>query len=291
MQTRLDVIVTHCPVVGNPKLVRLTLRHDYHTFQDDDGQSRDSEHVRFAISLVHSANGGAPMEKKWYNFIISVDHPPESSAEEEAVPEPNKAPTAPRSAAQTVAEIASAVAATPTFTTPVTNPTSFGEIYHAAEIVDPSHGYTILKVADMLQSEYIRSLTPTVKRSSILLALEAAGVKIQEVIEDAVRRDRALETYEHVQEKALHELESRKVEENSQIQAEIDRIVAEHQAQIQKNNDEVAKEKERFYGWRLKKQQEEQKIHDAVSYFVTENPITTSVRPSEPPAPSKLQGS
>ncbi|MGO8788598.1 MAG: hypothetical protein ACLQVL_14620 [Terriglobia bacterium] len=236
------------------------------------------------------------MEKKWYNFIISVDQPaddsskPEGSSKEEGASESSKMPAAPRSAAQTVAEIASAAAVNPTFTAPVTNPTSFDEIYHAAEIADVSHGYTILKVADMLQSEYIRSLAPTVKRSSVLLALEAAGVKIQEVIEDAVRRDRALDTYEHVQEKALHELESRKVEENSQIQAEIDRIAAEHQAKIQKNNDEVAKEKERFYGWRLKKQQEEQKIYDAVSYFVTENPISTSGRPVEPPAPPKPQG-
>lgn len=230
------------------------------------------------------------MEKKWYNFIISVDHPSEGSTEEEAAAESGKSAGTPRTAAQTVAEIAS-VAATPTFTTPVSNPTSFAEIYKAAEIADPSHGYTIMKVADMLQSEYIRSLAPTVKRSSVLLALEAAGVKIQEVIDDAVKRDRALDTYEHVQEKALHELENQKAQENSQVQAEIDRIVAEHQARIQKNNDEVAKEKERFYGWRLKKQQEEQKIYDAVSYFVTENPITPSGRPPEPPAPSKSQGS
>ena len=231
------------------------------------------------------------MEKKWYNFIVSVDNPTEGSSEEEATPERGKMPTARPSAARTVAEIAAAAAINPTFTTPVSNPTSFGEIYHAAEIADPSHGYTILKVADMLQSEYIRSLAPAVKRSSVLLALEAAGVKLQEVIEDAVRRDRALDTYEHVQEKALHELEGHKVEENRQIQAEMDRIAAEHQARIQNNNDEVAKEKERFYGWRLKKQQEEQKIHDAISYFVTENPITASGPPSEPPAPPKPKGS
>ena len=230
------------------------------------------------------------MEKKWYNFIVSVDNPSEDTREEEATSEPGKAPAAPRSAAQTVAEIASAVSINPTFKAPVSNPTSFAEIYTAAEIVDPSHGYTILKVADMLQSEYIRSLAATVKRSSILLALEAAGVKIQEVIEDAVRRDRALDTYEHVQEKSLHELENSKAEENRQIQAELDRIAPEHQARIQKNNDDVAKEKERFYGWRLKKQQEEQKIHDAVSYFVTENPITTSAPPADSPTPAKPNG-
>ena len=65
----------------------------------------------------------------------------------------------------------------------------------------------------------------------------------------------------------------------------MDRIVAEHRARIQANNDEVAKSKEKFYGWRLLKQQEEQRIADAVSYFVTENPITTSSQEAPPSKP------
>ena len=229
------------------------------------------------------------MEKKWYSFLVSVDHPGESSPEEGI--EPNKSPGPPRSPAQTVAEIASAASVDPKFTTPVVNPTSFDEIYRAAEIPDTSHGYTILKVGEMLQSEHIRTLAPAVKRSSILLALDAAGVNLKDVIEDAVRRDRALDTFERVQEKTLNDLETRKTEENRQVQAELDRLTAEHQARIQKNNDDVAKERERFFGWRLKKQQEEQKISDAVSYFVTENPITTNGRPAQPASTPKPQGS
>ena len=83
-----------------------------------------------------------------------------------------------------------------------------------------------------------------------------------------------------------NELEARKSQENQQIQAEMDRIVAEHRARMQANNDAVAKEKERFFAWRLKKQEEEQKIADAVSYFVAENPITTG-GPAAAPAPSR----
>jgi hypothetical protein len=180
-----------------------------------------------------------------------------------------------RSPAQTVAEIASSVAAEPTFTAPVSAAGGFDEIYRAAEINPPAHGYSIMKIAEMLQSERIRTLPAEVKRNSILLALDASGVKIEEVIEDAVRRDRALDGFERVQQKALNDLEARKESENQQIQAELDRLIQEHNARIQANKDEVAKEKERFYGWRLQKQQEEQKIADSVSYFVTENPITT----------------
>jgi hypothetical protein len=180
-----------------------------------------------------------------------------------------------RSPAQTVAEIASSVAAEPTFTAPVSAAGGFDEIYRAAEINPPAHGYSIMKIAEMLQSERIRTLPAEVKRNSILLALDASGVKIEEVIEDAVKRDRALDGFERVQQKALNDLEARKESENQQIQAELDRLIQEHNARIQANKDEVAKEKERFYGWRLQKQQEEQKIADSVSYFVTENPITT----------------
>ncbi len=250
------------------------------------------------------------MEKKWYNFFVSVEqNQPAEATSQEGAPKPpssapraspasrpsgpGQAPRASRSAAQTVAEIAASVAAEPKITGPVSNPTSFDEIYSAAEIRPPTHGYTITKVADMLQSEHIRNLAPQVKRSSILVALDAAGVKIEEVIQDAVSRDRALDAYERVQQKALDELEARKAKENGQIQAEIDRLVAEHQAKIKANNEQVAREKERVSAWRVKKQQEEQKIADAVSHFVSENPITTSGGgvAAQPPSAPKAQGS
>jgi len=205
------------------------------------------------------------MAKKWYNLFVSVERP--DAAPDEQPP--------PGSAAQTVAEIAASIAPQPTFTAPVANPTSFAEIYDAAEIRPPAHGFTILKVADLLQSEHIRTLPREVKRSSVMLALEATGANIQEVIEDAVRRDRALDTFERVQQKSVEEMEARKTQENQQIQAELDRLAAEYRARMQANSDAIAKEKERFFAWRLQKQEEEQKIADAVSYFVTDNPITT----------------
>jgi hypothetical protein len=223
------------------------------------------------------------MTKKWYNYFVSVDEA--DSATPSAGPA-KAASTSPSSktAAQSVAEIASSVAVEPKFTRPVNDPTSFDEIYKAAEIPEAPQGYSILKVAHMLESEHIRSLPSDVKKSSVLVALDAAGADIKDVIQDAVRRDRALDTYERVQQRAVDELESRKGKENSNLQAQIDKYVTEQRAKIQANNDEVAREKERFTGWRLKKQQEEKKIAEAVGYFVTENPITTGPVQSQPPA-------
>ncbi len=224
------------------------------------------------------------MSKKWYNYFVSVDEADAAAGEAQSPPASASGP----SAAQTVADIAASISvpAQPKLANLPGAAASFDEIYSAAEIHPPEHGYTIYKIADMLQSEHIRNLPAEVKRSSILLALDAAGVKLQEIIEDAVRRDRALDTFERVQQKALDELEQRKTEESRQVQEEMDRLVTEHRARIQANADAVAKERERFFSWRLQKQQEEQKIADTVSHFVTENPITRGV-PTDTPAPGK----
>ena len=212
------------------------------------------------------------MSKKWYNLFVSVD---ESNSRPEENEGHNEGSAPPPTAAQAVAEIARSVGPAPTFTAPVSNPTSFAEIYQAAEIPTPTHGFTIEKVGDMLRSEHIRNLPRDVKRSSVLVALEASGVPIQDVIQDAMKRDQALDTFESVQEKALNQLQAQKEQENQQVQAELDRVMAEQRSKMQANNDAVAKEKERFFAWRLKKQEEEQKIADTVSYFVTDNPIGT----------------
>jgi hypothetical protein len=226
------------------------------------------------------------MSKKWYNYIVSVD----DAASPPAAVKPGPAAAA-KSAAQSVAEIAASIAPEPKFTTPVSDPTSFDEIYKAAEIPEPPKGYSIFKVSQMLESEHIRTLPSDVKRSSILVALDAAGVDVKDVIQDAVRRDRALDTYERVQQRSVEELEGRKAKENADLQAQIDKYVTEQRAKIQSNNDAVSREKQRFTGWRLKKQQEEKKIAEAVGYFVSENPITTGDANAVPAPPKTSQRS
>jgi Asp-tRNA(Asn)/Glu-tRNA(Gln) amidotransferase A subunit family amidase len=177
------------------------------------------------------------------------------------------------------------------FSAPVQNPSSFDEIYKAAEIEPPGHGYTIEKVASMLQSEHLKGLSAEVKRSSILVALEASGARIEEVIQDAVRRDRALDGYERVLQKSLTDVQVKKTEENRQIEAEMNKMLGEYRARIQANNEAIARETERFSAWRAQKQVEEKNIADTVGYFVTENPITVSGATAGPAAGTKNSGS
>lgn len=205
--------------------------------------------------------------KKWYNYFV-VTTPAESTPETTAPP-------------RRVTDVVPEAGAETTFAAPVTTPTDLAEIYTSAQIATPGHGYTVLKVAEMLQSEHIRSLPNDVKQRSIMVALDAAGVKVAEIIEDAVQRDRALDTYERVLQKHLEDLRAAKSAENRRIEEEINQRVAELRARVDQNDAELTAEQNNLLAWRVRKRQEEDRIAEAVGYFVSENPITTSTAPSD----------
>jgi len=155
----------------------------------------------------------------------------------------------------------------------------FEEVYRSAGIKSPRLGYSIGKVIEMLHSEHIRNLPTETKRASLLMALEAAGVQVDEVLQDATLRQRAINSYEAIQRKHLEEYEARKAQDNCTIQAEMERVAAEYAARISCNLDEVAREKDSFRKWQVRKQHEAQSIADAVALCVTPSSGKTSADP------------
>ncbi len=145
----------------------------------------------------------------------------------------------------------------------------FDEIYRVAGIKGPRLGYSISKVIEMLHSEHIRNLPTETRRASLLMALEAAGVQVDEVLQDATMRQRAINSYEAIQRKHVEEYEARKAQENCAVQAEMERVTAQYLARINGSLDEVAHAKDTFRKWQAKKQNEAQRIAEAVALCVT----------------------
>ena len=145
---------------------------------------------------------------------------------------------------------------------------SFDQIYQNAAAKLPRISYTIMKVADMVNSEHLATLSPEATRCSLLMALEAAGVAVEDVLQDAVIRQRALADYEQTQKDRLKTFEQGKADENTKIQAELDRLTAAHNARIQANIDEVVREQESFRAWQKSKQEESQRITEAAAFCV-----------------------
>jgi hypothetical protein len=141
---------------------------------------------------------------------------------------------------------------------------SLEDIYRAAGILNPRMGYSISKVVEMIRSDHMRGLASDAKRAAILMALDAASISVEEVLRDAALRRDALDAYEAGQRNSFEEYWARKAEVNLQIQAETDRIVAQNLERIQRNRDEVAREKAEFAKWQAIKNQEVQRIGEAV---------------------------
>jgi transcriptional regulator with XRE-family HTH domain len=96
------------------------------------------------------------------------------------------------------------------------------------------------------------------------MALDAAGVSMEEVLRDATLRQEALDQYENDQRKYFEEYWERKIESNAQIQAELDRVSAQYQDRIDRNLEEVTQEKAAFTRWQRQKEQEAERMTEAV---------------------------
>src|SRR5580693_9726823 len=101
---------------------------------------------------------------------------------------------------------------------------SFDEIYRSGPADQTNLPYDIMKVAHMLASPHISSLSMESKRGSLMMALEAAGAEPKDIMQDAMVRQRALSDYEDCQQKKLRDFELFKAEQNRIIQEELDQI-------------------------------------------------------------------
>jgi predicted ATPase len=150
----------------------------------------------------------------------------------------------------------------------------FETIYRAAKVPVLAHGYTIDKVAAMLQNPRLSGMSASVKANSVLMALEVAGVAIDDVVADAVARDRAIDDFEAWWTAKVARIESEKRAENAAIEDEMNRYLEAQRNRIRANNAAVQQAQETFASWKDRKREEEQRLYDSVQPFVTENPVT-----------------
>jgi hypothetical protein len=141
---------------------------------------------------------------------------------------------------------------------------SVEDVYRAAGIINPRLGYSVTKVVEMMESEFIRGLPQEAKRAAVLMALDAAGISIEEVLRDARMRQNALEAYETDQRKTFEGYWTKKNEATDQIRLEMEQVTAEYLARIKRALDEMTSEKTKFANWQAKKKQEVERISEAV---------------------------
>jgi hypothetical protein len=153
---------------------------------------------------------------------------------------------------------------------------SFAPVYAEAGVEPPAHGYGVDKVSEMLENKRLATLSREVKATAVLTALEAAGVTIEDVIKDAVRRDQTLDAFEAAKRSELEALKTQGAERIQSLEEEIQQFLREKNAEIEGIKKATDTATQAFSGLQLRKQREEERLHAIVAHFVDpiENPVT-----------------
>ncbi|HVQ29448.1 MAG TPA: hypothetical protein VMV21_07720 [Vicinamibacteria bacterium] len=154
----------------------------------------------------------------------------------------------------------------------------FGAVYAEAGIELPLHGYGIDKVAEMLEGKRLQTLTREVRATAVMAAIEAAGVPLRDVIQDAVVRDKALDAFEAAKGRELQELQAGTEARAEAIQAEMDAFLKERNDELEALKASKEKAHRAFLDLQTRKRREEDRLASLVGHFLEggDNPITTS---------------
>lgn len=170
----------------------------------------------------------------------------------------------------------------------------FPAVYKAAGVTDPPHGYSAYKVLEIFASPGFAALDARAKAAALVgfLNMNPAGpVPITDIVQDAVRRDQALDKFEEFLRNKLATRVGKIDKDNAQLQAEIDAVTRRNREKMEANRVALETEQARLTRWLVSKRAEERKLFDAVNPFVEQNPISTAdaPRPAPPAAPEGKQ--
>ncbi len=148
---------------------------------------------------------------------------------------------------------------------------SFVEIYHKSDFraATSTATWDILKVADMISSEHLHGLSPAGKHSALMMALEAAGVAVEDMLQDAVQRQRVLNEYEESNRRRLEEFETGKLADNDRLGQEMEGICSQYRMRIASAVQEIERERATFREWQERKEREQRRISEAASACVS----------------------
>jgi hypothetical protein len=160
----------------------------------------------------------------------------------------------------------------------------FAIVYKGAGVSPPAHGYGIDRVAQMLAHKSLDGLDKAVKASAVLAALDAEGVRIQEVIHDGLLRYKALVAFEAAKE--LEMLASRPRNERRREHLEQTMAVFQQRknAEIDALTQLAAARVAALQQLKSRRSAEEDRLYRTVSLFVQALPARVMTMPKPGPA-------
>ena len=146
----------------------------------------------------------------------------------------------------------------------------FDSLFETMKVSSFSHGWSAKSVATYLQSSDILKLNSREAKEAMLRVLQENKVPLEDILSDAVNRDKALDAYEEFALKKLQERTSKRKQETVQLEKEI----ADREKRIRSMKDLQTQDEKAYQDWLKKKIAQEEQLVKVVSLITTEEKIS-----------------
>lgn len=147
---------------------------------------------------------------------------------------------------------------------------TFEDVYEAAGVKAPEHGWTIARLIQLLRTEQYESLARESVQPAVLGVLAASNADVKDLVADAVARDKALDAYAEFVGKKVRERTSARRRKATELKEKI----RELRKQGEELMEQSRQDEEQWKEWLGKKRAAEDELAWAVGYLLDEPIIT-----------------
>jgi hypothetical protein len=239
-------------------------------------QTNEPEQAEPAAQPMTNARKESSFLKSLGGFFISKveDEPSEAEAVDSPPPSP-----------YSISEVAGSEPA-PDFSNSMSNAddlssADFAQIYAEAGIDESS--FTIDKLAALLDDPTLKDQPLSTKTLVLKMALKAQNVTPETPVTDAVRRDRALDSYQKMLNARAQETEARNAGAIGQINEEVKAILEQKNREMDVLREETQEMRRQAETFAARRQQEEQRLAQLVVPLLEgqQNPVSVNNKPDE----------
>lgn len=151
----------------------------------------------------------------------------------------------------------------------------FEDIYHEAGIL--KNKGSVDELLELMQSPTVANQPLSIKVIAVNLALGAKGVKIDDYIADAVRKDQALDAYQLMLNERSSKIEEKTKTDIERIQKDVEEFLKKKQQEMEKLRSEATEAGRQSVEFSIRRQIEEQRLADAISPFLEGKPNPVSI--------------
>jgi hypothetical protein len=147
----------------------------------------------------------------------------------------------------------------------------FEKIYESAGIQRPANGWNVDRLKQFLLTDAFKNMARAVVQTAILNILKTESASVEEVVRDAMARDKALDSFEAFAQKKMEDRMAARERKAAELESQISALHSELNLLREKKAADEAKWKE----WRRQKRVQERELAWAVGYLIDRQVITT----------------